>query len=263
MSPAAAEVKSCCAAVYGSEAIRWLLGDRLHPGGARLTDELVDALGIGAGALVADVGCGAGSSALQAAVRTGCDVVGIDLSPDNVRAARAAAARAGLDGRARFEVGDAERLPLADATLDGVLCECALCTFPDKRAAASEIARVLRPGGVLALSDMTADRARIPDALRTLDARIACIGDARSLDELEALLTSSGLTVEHRERRDDALAALVDRAESRLRFARAAGATMPAALAGAVERGLAIAAAAREAIAETALGYAVLIARRA
>ena len=182
------------------------------------------------------------------------------MSPANVDAARAAATARGLDGRARFEIGDAERLALADGAVDGVLCECALCTFPDKRAAASEIARVLRRGAALALSDVTAVPQRLPDELRSLDARIACIGDALPLDDLTALLAGSGLAVERGERRDDALADLVDRAEGRLRLARAAGSFVPAALAGALERGLAITVAARRAIADAALGYAVVIA---
>ena len=259
---AAAEIKACCAAAYGSEAVRWLLGDRQHPGGARLTAELIHSLGARPGMLVADIACGTGASALQAAARTGCDVIGIDLSEGNIEAARTAAAAAGLDGCVRFAVGDAEQLPLADGAVDGVLCECALCTFPDKRAAASEIARVLRPGGVLALSDMTADAARLPDELRSLDARIACIGDAWPLGELADLLADSGLPVEHRERHDEALAELVECAGGRLHLARAAAASMPAALGGSIERGLAITAAARRAIADAALGYAVIIARR-
>jgi ubiquinone/menaquinone biosynthesis C-methylase UbiE len=172
-----------------------------------------------------------------------------------------AATAAGLDGRARFEVADAEALPLDDSSVDAVLCECALCTFPDKPAAARELARVLRPGGALALSDMTADPARLPAELRSLDAWIACIGDARPLSELSAILAAAGLVIEREERHDDALEALVERAEGRLRLARALGSSIPPALAGSVERGLAIAAGARRALADGALGYGAIVAR--
>jgi ubiquinone/menaquinone biosynthesis C-methylase UbiE len=147
MTPAAAEIKACCAAAYGSEAMRWFLGDRLHPGGAALTARLIDALAGRPAALVADVACGLGASALLAATQIGCQVVGVGLSPACIERATAAALAAGLEGRVRFVVGDAERLPLADSSVDGVLCECALCTFPDKAAAASELARVLRAAG--------------------------------------------------------------------------------------------------------------------
>jgi hypothetical protein len=259
----APEIKACCAAAYGSDAVRWLLGDRLHPGGAALTDRLIDALGVGPGSLVADVACGPGASALQAAARTGCRALGIDLSPANVAHARAAAEAAGLGDRVHFVVGDAERLPLDDTGVDAVLCECALCTFPDKQAAAGELARVLRPGGALALSDMTADRDRMPGELRTLDAWIACVGDARSLEELAALIDAAGLAVVSCERHDDAVGALLDRADARLRLARAlhrGGAATPSA--GSIERGLRVVHAARRATDDGALGYGVVLARR-
>jgi arsenite methyltransferase len=263
MTVAAGEIKACCAAAYGSDAVRWLLGDRLHPGGAPLTARLIDALGAGPGACVADVACGSGASALQAAEQAGCEVVGIDLAPANVEIARAAAAAAGLADRARFVLGDAEALPLDDASADGVLCECALCTFPDKPAAVREIARVLRPGGVLALSDMIAEPGDLPDELRSLAAWIACIGDARPLDELTDLLSANGLVVTQRERQDAALRALVERADARLRLARALRSSIPAKLAGSIERALAIVAAARQAVASGALGYGTIVALRA
>jgi arsenite methyltransferase len=259
MTVLASEIKACCAAAYASEAVRRLLGDRLHPGGARMTARLVNALGAGPGALVVDVACGPGASALQAAEQAGCRVVGIDLSPANLERAATAAAAAGLAYRARFVVGDAEALPLEDASVDGVLCECALCTFPDKRAAVREIARVLRPRGALAVADMTAEPDRLPSELRSLDAWIACIGDARPLDALADLLTEEGLAVQRRERHDAALHELVDRVEARLRMAQALRIPVPD---GSIERGLAITAAAHAALAGGALGYGVLIARR-
>ena len=262
MNAAAAEIKACCAAAYGSDAIRWLLGDRLHPGGAALSGQLIDALTVRPGALVADVACGPGVSALHAAERTGCQVVGVDLSPACIERARKAARAAGLDRRACFVVGDAERLPLADSSVDGVLCECALCTFPDKTAAAAELARVLRPGGKLALSDMTADRNRLPHALRSLDGWIACLSDARPLGEIAALLADAGLEVIVCERRDEALHAIVDRADGRLRLARGLGAGGPPQLAGSIERALTIVNAAREAIADRALGYGTIVAQK-
>ena len=262
MTVAGDEIKACCAAAYGGEAIRWLLGDRLHPGGAQLTARLVDALAVGPGALVADVACGAGASALQAAEQTGCNVVGIDLAPANIERARAAARAAGLAERARFEIGDAEALTLADASVDGLLCECALCTFPDKTGAVGEIARVLRRGGTLALSDLTAEPDRLPAELHSLEAWIACIGDARPLESLADLLGAAGLVVARTERHDAALSTLVARADARLGLARALRSGVPATLAASIERGQAIAAAAQRAITAGTLGYGVVIAHQ-
>ncbi len=209
---------------------------------------------------MADVACGRGTSSLQVARETGCRVVGIDLAPASLAAAETAAAKEGLEGSVRFLQGDAEALPLADASVDGVLCECSLCTFPDKRAAASELARVTKPGGMLALSDVTAEPDRLPAPLRTLEGRVACLGDARPLSALVGLVRDSGFLVERVEREDAALAQLIERVEARLRLARLAfpgedGTAL-------VDRGLELVAAAREGVDHGVLGYAAVVARR-
>jgi arsenite methyltransferase len=242
---AAAEIKACCAAAYSSPAARFLLGDSFHPGGAALTSRLGQALQVGPADLVVDVACGLGTSARQLARETGCDVVGVDLAPPE----------AAGEPHVRFARGDAEALPLADASVDGALCECALCTFPDKPAAARELARVLRPGARLALSDLIARPAELPDSLVTLQAWVACIADARPLDEIAALLTQAGLDVEHTETRDDALTALLDRVEARLKVA-----TLLAADATRAARELLDDV--RRAVEAGSLGYGVVIARR-
>jgi SAM-dependent methyltransferase len=206
---AAGDIKACCSAVYSSAAARLLLGDSFHPGGRELTSRLVLALAVGPDDLVIDVACGPGTSALQLARETGCTVIGVDLAPP---------ADSG-DPRVRFIRGDAEALPLPDASVDGGLCECALCTFPDKAAAARELTRVLRPGARLALSDLTARHNELPESLRSLPAWVACVGDARALDEIVDLLEQAGLVVEQTEAHDDALASLLDRIEPRLEVA--------------------------------------------
>lgn len=263
MNAGPAEVKACCANAYAGDAARWLLGDRFHPGGSVLTQDLIDALRVRPGQLVVDVACGPGTSALQVAREAGCHVIGVDLSSESVAAARQAAERAGLADRAQFLEGDAESLPLDDAVADGVISECALCTFPDKRAAAAEIARVLKPGMRLALSDMVAEPGRLPAGLQTLAAWVSCVADARPLDEVQGLLEAVGLECERSERHDEALADLLDRVEARLRAARVLGRAAPSALVENVERGLAMVESARSAVADGVLGYAVLIARRA
>ena len=81
------------------------------------------------------------------------DVVGVDLGAAQVAKATARAESAGLSERAVFRVGDAEHLPVDDHSFDAVVSECAFCTFPDKPTAA-EVARVVRPGGRLGLTDV-------------------------------------------------------------------------------------------------------------
>lgn len=258
MTASSAEVKACCASAYGSAAARWLLGDRLHPGGAALTSELAAALAVGPGHVVCDVACGPGVSSIQLARETGCAVVGIDLSEESLLRARAAAAGAAVEHSVSFLHGDAEALPLPDGGMDGSLCECALCTFPDKPAAARELARILAPGARLALSDVTAVPARLPRALRGLDAWVACLADARPLAELAALMEDAGLAIDRAEPRDHALAELLDRVHGRLALAASAA----PALVDRVERGRELVAAARAAMEEGALGYGVLVARK-
>jgi SAM-dependent methyltransferase len=253
-------IKACCATAYASPVARWLLGRSFHPGGPALTSRLISTFAVGPGETVLDVACGPGESSVQLAREAGCRVVGIDLSPESIEQARRAAKDADLGGSARFVVGDAEALPLEDASVAGVLCECSFCTFPDKRAAAAELARVLKPGGRLALSDMTADPERLPAPLRTLDAWVACLADARPLPVLLEFLRGAGLDMEIVERHDDALARLLARVEARLRLARVA-------LAGGgdpriVDRGLDLVAVARESLDRGILGYAVVGARR-
>jgi len=261
VSAAPDAVKACCAEAYAGVAARFLLGETFHPGGEALTRELLAALALRPGSLVLDVGSGPGTSALIAAGEGGLRVVGADLSPESVHAASRRAAESGLAGRVRFVVADAEALPLPEASFDGALCECALCTFPDKVRAAGELARVLRPGARLALSDVTARPERLAPALTSLLARIACLADARPLEETAALLEASGFAVERTARHDAALGQLIDRVEARLRLVRLAGPELEREL-GEVSAGLELLCAARAALVQGTLGYASLVATR-
>src|SRR5689334_3940438 len=185
------EVKFCCAAAYGSEWARLLLGDSFHPGGMDLTERLGALLELAPGKRVLDVAAGKGTSAIHLARRFGCAVVGIDYGGANVRAATQAAEAADVAHLVHFAEGDAERLTAADASFDAVICECAFCTFPDKPAAAAEFARVLRRGGRVGLSDLTR-AGDIPPDLRGLLAWIACIADAQPLSEYQRSLAEAG-----------------------------------------------------------------------
>jgi arsenite methyltransferase len=216
MSPdQAADIKQCCARLYESEIVSQLLGDSFHPGGAALTERLGQMLGLSSESHVLDAASGTGTSAVLIAQRYGCSVVGVDLGAQNVERAATEVDRLGLAHRVRFEVGDAERLPIDDASMDAVICECAFCTFPDKSAAAREFARVLKSGGLVGLSDIT----RAPDPsgeLTDLMAWIACLADARPADSYAAWLTAAGFTHVAIEPHDDALTEMIRRIGTRL-----------------------------------------------
>jgi arsenite methyltransferase len=255
-------VKQCCAAFYGSDLARTLLGDSFHPGGVRLTRRIGDLLGLTPASHVLDVAAGRGTSALCLAREFGCHVTGIDLSDQNIAAARTEADTQGMSDRVRFQLADAERLPFLDASLDAIVCECAFCTFPGKGPAAAEFARVLKPGGAAGISDLTRTEAPLPE-LNGLLAWIACIGDALPLQNYSGFLEGAGLCVEVAEAHDDALGEMVRDVQSRLlgmEIATGLGKLqIPGLDLGEAKR---FAGAASAAIRQGQLGYAILIARR-
>jgi len=208
-------VKSCCARLYESDYVKLLLGDSFHPGGVKLTERLGQVLGLTNQSRVLDVAAGQGTSAIHLAQRFGCAVIGVDYGSDMVRRANENAAAQGVSDRVRFEQGDAERLPFADASFDAIICECAFCTFPDKPAAAREFARVLKPGGCVGLSDLT--RAEVlPKELDSLLAWVACIADAQPVEGYASFLSGAGFTVNCTEPHDEALTEMVNQIRTKL-----------------------------------------------
>jgi SAM-dependent methyltransferase len=112
---------------------------------------VLDLAGPLAGRDVLDVGCGDGAYALAAA-RAGASVVAVDRSPADVEAARRNAAHAGVP--LELHVADALALPFPGDRFDVVLAVTVLCFVADPAMAVSEMARVLRPGGVLVIGEL-------------------------------------------------------------------------------------------------------------
>jgi SAM-dependent methyltransferase len=256
----AATVKACCAAAYGVDLVGLFLGDSYHPGGAELTRRLADALGLEPGQRVLDVASGIGTTALLLAAERGVEVVGVDLGERQVTRARERAETADLAGRARFEVGDAELLPVDDGSFDAVVCECAFCTFPDKPTAATELARVVRPGGRVGITDVWVEPDRLDPELAGLAGRVACLADARPIPEIRALLEEHGLAVERIERHDDALVGTIEQVEARLRALRLAD--LPVLRAFDLRRGIEIARRAADLVHRGDAGYMLLTATK-
>jgi arsenite methyltransferase len=254
------DVKACCARSYQSDVVALILGESYHPGGLELTRRLGGSLGLRSGQKVLDVASGPGATAFLLAAEFGVEVEGVDLGSESVAKANARAAERGIDGRVRFTVGDAEELPLADASVDAVVCECAFCTFPDKPTAARELARVLRPGGRLGITDVALDPTRLDDELRSMAGWVACLADARPLEEYVALLEAEGLRVTLTEHHDDALAAMIDQIDARLvAFRMAKVAALEAIDFDQARRRVAAAA---RAVAEGVAGYKLLVAEK-
>jgi arsenite methyltransferase len=255
-----ATVKACCATAYGIDLVRLFLGDSYHPGGLALTRRLADVIDLRPGERVLDVASGTGTTALFLATEREVEVVGVDLGDAQIARARARADDGGIDHPVRFQLGDAERLPLDDASFDAAVCECAFCTFPDKYTAASELTRVVRPGGRVGLTDVWLDPARLDPELQGLAGRVACLADARPIAEVSAIIEHAGLTVTRIERHDDALLETIERVRTRLRALRLLD--LPILRPFNLARGIELAARAADAVERGDAGYVLLTAAR-
>lgn len=109
--------------------------------------ELTDALALTTGDLLADIACGAGGPGLWAANEIGANLIGVDLSPVAVERATERAHALGLSDRATFQQGSFEATGLNGASVDAAMTIDALQYAPDKSAAITEFARIVRPGG--------------------------------------------------------------------------------------------------------------------
>ncbi len=146
------EALSCCSTFYEQEWVRNLAEDIFHPGGEDLTRRTIAAMDLPAHAMVVDLGCGTGTTALMLARDFNLQVSGVDLSAANIE--RAIERTDTNSAALRFMHADAQKLPFEDNELDGILAECSFSLFADQAAVLDEIKRILKPGGKLAITDM-------------------------------------------------------------------------------------------------------------
>lgn len=150
------------------------------------------------GETVLDLGSGAGFDALLAADRVGPNgrVIGVDLTPEMIAQAQANAANAKA-ANTEFRVGDIEALPVEDASVDLVISNCVINLTPDKTAVFREIARVLKPGGRVAISDLVLDAALPPSVACDADSYCACLTGAISRSDYLKAIQEAGLVSLH------------------------------------------------------------------
>jgi len=145
------------------------------------------------GETVVDLGCGGGLDVFLAAKKVGPTgrAIGIDMTPQMLDLARRNAAQSGVTN-AEFHQATIDSLPLADASVDCVISNCVINLAPDKRAVFREIARVLKPGGRLAVSDIALRQPLPPEIGASLMAYIGCIAGAISLEDYRSGLSAAG-----------------------------------------------------------------------
>lgn len=150
------------------------------------------------GETVLDLGAGGGFDCFVAGAKVGQTgrVIGVDMTADMLSKARQNIViyreRTGLNN-VEFRLGEIENLPVADASVDVVISNCVLNLSPDKPRVWQEIARVLKPGGRVAVSDLALLRP-LPDAVKTsINALIGCVAGAVLVQEIREMAVMAGL----------------------------------------------------------------------
>ncbi|MHC4777653.1 MAG: arsenite methyltransferase [Planctomycetota bacterium] len=152
---------------------------------------------LGEGEVVVDLGSGGGFDIFLAARKVGPSgrAIGVDMTSDMLSTARRNALtfmdETGMEN-VEFRLGEIENLPLADNSVDVVLSNCVINLSPDKQRVWRDVARVLKPGGRVAVSDLALLKP-IPEALReSVSALVGCVAGAVLVEETRAMLESAG-----------------------------------------------------------------------
>lgn len=155
--------------------------------------------GLKPGEVVVDLGCGGGLDVFLAAAKVGPTgrAVGIDMTPEMIERARQNAAK-GASGKpitnVEFHLATIDKLPLADASADCVISNCVINLVPDKRAVFQEIARVLKPGGRVAISDIVLKKPLPPELAADLTAYVGCLAGAIGVEDYRSGLLEAGFS---------------------------------------------------------------------
>lgn len=168
---------------------------------------------LAAGEIVLDLGSGGGFDCFVAGAKVGPRgrVIGVDMTPEMLAKARRNAEsyeRQTGFSNVEFRLGEIEHLPVADASVDVVISNCVLNLSPDKPQAWREIARVLKPGGRVAVSDLALLRPLPEPVLRDLEALVGCVAGAVPVEDTRRHAIEAGfaeIRLESKPRYIDAL----------------------------------------------------------
>lgn len=149
------------------------------------------------GEVLVDLGSGGGIDVLLASLKVGPEgkAIGIDMTPEMIERARKSAAKFGqgtCPGNVEFRLGQIEKLPLDDHSVDCLTSNCVLNLVSDKAAAFREMYRVLKPGGRVAVSDIALKNPLPEELARSVAAYVGCIAGAIPVADYERLLREAG-----------------------------------------------------------------------
>jgi SAM-dependent methyltransferase len=145
------------------------------------------------GEVVVDLGSGGGLDVFLASPLVGPQgkAIGIDMTPAMIERARANAVSGGYQN-VEFHLASIDKIPLPDSSVDCVISNCVINLAPDKPAVFREIARVLKPGGRLAVSDIALKSELPPEVASSLAAYVGCIGGAILISTYRSELLAAG-----------------------------------------------------------------------
>ena len=167
------------------------------------------------GEVVLDLGSGGGFDVFIAARKVGPTgrAIGVDMTPEMLAKARKNIAayrqRSGLDN-VEYRLGEIEHLPLADNCVDAVISNCVINLSPDKSQVWREIARVLKPGGRVAVSDLALLKPLPAEVSEMVEALIGCVAGAVLVSETERMAREAGLSQIRLNSKKDYVAAMTD-----------------------------------------------------
>ena len=145
------------------------------------------------GEVVVDLGCGGGLDIFLASPKVGPEgrAIGIDMTPEMIERARRNAEKGGYTN-VEFHLAKIDKLPLEDNSVDCVISNCVINLAPDKQAVFREIARVLKPGGRLAVSDIALKEELPVEVSTDLLAYVGCVAGAILIDDYKSGLLEAG-----------------------------------------------------------------------
>jgi arsenite methyltransferase len=145
------------------------------------------------GEVVVDLGSGGGLDVFLASPLVGPEgkAIGIDMTPSMIERARANAISGGYEN-VEFHLSTIDKIPLPDGSADCIISNCVINLAPDKPAVFREMARVLRPGGRVAISDIALKGELPPEVASSMAAYVGCIGGAILMDDYRDGLLAAG-----------------------------------------------------------------------